>query len=385
MLDAATGSLLGLVLPPLIRPDETTVELGCILPAHAFWNAAGLAWSLSPPAPVTTTAAPKRSLASATATTIATTTMTTSPPPPAINLHAITRIRVAGSWGTGVVLDRDQGLVLTCAHVVRGLGNNVNVAAPPLTPSATSTNPVPPPITVSFRHESTAGPQLEYTRQADILLCSSGSLDVALLRVRGSVPTSVMSADVSRASALEPGEEVFAVGHAIFDSVFVAGCPPTVCRGTLARVARAPVSASSTNAASTVDEPVLLQTSACVFRGHSGGMLCDAKGRFVGVLTSNAKHSDGSIIPEINFAVPLSAIHDLAVTYPRTPRPQQPALLARIAKRLDATDEAVRSLWALEPVDLPPPPSHHHSSSSASEVAGGSFASFLGKFRSSRL
>jgi S1-C subfamily serine protease len=56
---------------------------------------------------------------------------------------------------------------------------------------------------------------------------------------------------------------------------------------------------------------VLLQSTASVYRGHSGGMLVDCTGRFLGLVTSNAKHATGQIIPTLNFSIPSSVLHAL--------------------------------------------------------------------------
>ena len=39
--------------------------------------------------------------------------------PVAYSPHQVVLVRCGGSWGTGVVVDARQGVLLTCSHVVR--------------------------------------------------------------------------------------------------------------------------------------------------------------------------------------------------------------------------------------------------------------------------
>ena len=83
-------------------------------------------------------------------------------------------------------------------------------------------------------------------------------------------------------------------------------------------------------------QPALVQSTASVFRGHSGGMLLDEQVRFsvpslskrllsasvvfqgvcFGLITSNAKHASGQIIPSLNFSIPSNVLLPL-VNYAR--------------------------------------------------------------------
>ena len=50
---------------------------------------------------------------------------------------------------------------------------------------------------------------------------------------------------------------------------------------------------------------MILQTSASVFRGDSGGMIVSGEtGRLLGMITSNARQADSCIIPKLNFSIP---------------------------------------------------------------------------------
>ena len=62
---------------------------------------------------------------------------------------------------------------------------------------------------------------------------------------------------------------------------------------------------------STKEEIGMVQTSSLILSGDSGGALIDAKGCFVGLITSNAMHADGAIIPFLNFSVSVSLLRRL--------------------------------------------------------------------------
>jgi len=323
------GRLVGMVLPPVPRQDATLIELGLALSLHAFWTALGL-----PPIPALGDEGALLSPSPAVH-------LATAPAFPSRASEAVALVQVGGSWGSGVLVSAD-GLVVTCAHVVRpameeppGGGGGALVQRKP--------------VLASFK-ASLADPLQQPCR---VLFCGTGPVDLALLRV-DSVPRDVRWAEPREDASA--GEDVVAVGHAIFEPSGPAGRSCTMCRGTLAKA----VELDGLGV-------VMLQTSAMVFRGHSGGMLADAAGRLLGVISCNARHSDGSIIPEINLAIPWSVVKGLV------------SLDAAALRKIDAPDARLKALWALEPVGLEkpavarPPPAASH------------FGGFLDKFMRSKL
>ena len=73
-------------------------------------------------------------------------------------------------------------------------------------------------------------------------------------------------------------------------------------------------------------------------------MLLDQQGYLLGMITSNAKQADGSIIPRINFSIPKSLLEPLSrvegfIEYMRS---------------LDTNDQELQSLWNLEDVEDEP-------------------------------
>lgn len=135
----------------------------------------------------------------------------------------------------------------------------------------------------------------------EVLHIFDGALDVALLLVQGpsaGPPFIFEPMPWHRGPPLEAGTEVLAVGHGLFGPG-TAWCGPSVTLGTIAKVA---VNARSGRAA-------VLQSSAAVHRGCSGGALVEAAtGRFVGLVTTNVKQQDGTIMPHVNFSLPVELL-----------------------------------------------------------------------------
>jgi putative serine protease PepD len=158
----------------------------------------------------------------------------------AIETSETTARGVFSGAGSGIVLSAD-GLVLTNAHVVGGLGNITVVLAD------------------GSQHPAT-------------LVGSSPNDDVAVVKVDG--VSGLTPADLGSSEALQVGEEVIAIGNALN-----LGGPPTVTRGI--------VSAKDRDlSAQGVELTGLIQTDAAINPGNSGGPLVNAAGQVVGMNTA---------------------------------------------------------------------------------------------------
>jgi len=344
---------LGMVLPGLLRKDGLQLELGVILPFYLFWNdclkllssSSPLSGS-SPSSGGNAESSYKRVTASPSASLASSVTNSTGRSPaavPSVAAQSVALIRVGTNWGSGVLIHRNpqtgDGIVLTCAHVVKPHFDTAEA------------------ISVSFR-----GVAQPVDRIGTVRYCCEGPVDIAFVGVSRLPAWLDPAALVRSPDELQDGDMVSAVGHAIFEPAGLLGRNATVSTGTLSRVVKQE------------GRPALLQTCAQVFRGHSGGMVCDSQGRLVGIITSNARHSDGSIIPEINFAVPVSFLDDVLEE-----GLAEPSSLPECAKRFDERTKSnaqLRMLWALQPVEsVETPP----------RIGGGNFYSFFARFLESKL
>jgi putative serine protease PepD len=142
--------------------------------------------------------------------------------------------------GSGIVLSAD-GLVLTNAHVVAGLGN----------------------ITVVLANGD---------KHAATLVGSSPDDDIAVLKTEG--VSNLTPAELGSSADLQVGEEVIAIGNALN-----LGGQPTVTRGI--------VSAKDRDlTAQGVQLQGLIQTDAAINPGNSGGPLVNAAGQVIGMNTA---------------------------------------------------------------------------------------------------
>ena len=142
--------------------------------------------------------------------------------------------------GSGIVLSAD-GLVLTNAHVIGGLGD----------------------ITVVLS---------DGTEREATLVGASPDDDIAVIRVAGA--TDLVPAELGSSDDLQVGDEVIAIGNALN-----LGGEPTVTRGI--------VSAKDRDLdAQGVRLEGLIQTDAAINPGNSGGPLVNAAGQVVGMNTA---------------------------------------------------------------------------------------------------
>ncbi|MBR4797901.1 MAG: trypsin-like peptidase domain-containing protein, partial [Oscillospiraceae bacterium] len=158
--------------------------------------------------------------------------------------------------GSGVIIDSD-GYIATCYHVIDG-ASSVTVTLP----------------------DGTAYPAKVYGYDADN--------DVAVVKIEASgLPVAVL-ADSSK---LKVGENVFAIGNPL------GSLGGTVTDGI--------VSALDREVEVEGQEMTLLQTSAAVNHGNSGGGLFNAKGELIGIV--NAK-SAGEDVEGLGFAIPSNIV-----------------------------------------------------------------------------
>jgi S1-C subfamily serine protease len=154
--------------------------------------------------------------------------------------------------GTGVILDV-EGNILTNNHVVAGAQA----------------------IMVTLNNGES------YTAQ---IVGMDANTDTAVIRIDAE---GLQPATLGRSGALQPGEEVIAIGHAL-------GLPggPTVSKGVVSALGRS----IDVDARTTMVD--LIQTDASINPGNSGGPLANSKGEVIGINTAVIRGSQG-----IGFAI----------------------------------------------------------------------------------
>ncbi|XP_042478321.1 glyoxysomal processing protease, glyoxysomal [Macadamia integrifolia] len=210
---------------------------------------------------------------------------------------------------------------------------------------------------------------------ARVVYVSKGPLDVALLQLEP-LPDqlSPIMPDFARPS---PGSKAYVIGHGLFGPR--CDIYPSVCSGVVARVVEVQVpfysSGSSPQKNGSNILPLMLETTAAVHPGGSGGPVLNSDGYMIGLVTSNARHSGGTMIPHLNFSIPCVALEPI---FKFSKDMQNPSVL----QDLDEPNERISSVWALMP-PLPPSPRPqlphlpHTPLDSQKEGKGSRFAKFV--------
>ncbi|XP_063957073.1 peroxisomal leader peptide-processing protease-like isoform X3 [Lytechinus pictus] len=218
------------------------------------------------------------------------------------HFQSVVLLRVGTVWGSGVIIDANEGLILTCRHVVKSSGQNqvgVKVASGPW-------------MKASVLHTNSA----------------TSPIDLAIVKVKGQLDTA-SSISIRMGSDYQEGSRVYAVGFPLFDPS--QSSTPSVTAGVVSKVI-------------TINQqPIMIQSSCAVHAGASGGaLLCAKTGNLVGIIASNSRDSEsGASFPHVNFSIPVDCFRYAIQQFINTKDPSW-------FKELETTDERIKSVWALE-------------------------------------
>ncbi|KAJ9595470.1 hypothetical protein L9F63_013334, partial [Diploptera punctata] len=203
-------------------------------------------------------------------------------------------VRCGVGWGSGIVIDADKGVILTCSHVVRKAHNN--------------------PITIYWK---------DMKKPAKLLFRSKDGIayDVAILHVEPGMH--FQSASFS-SRIPKKGEPVIAAGFPLFSEDNIR---PTVTRGIVAHVS---------------NPAAMLQTTCCVQSGASGGAVFWSTGELMGLISCNTQDvASGALYPNINMAVPICMLETHLHNYIKTGD-------IKFLNNLESPDPAIQRLWKLQ-------------------------------------
>ena len=176
------------------------------------------------------------------------------------NVPAQPRQRKTQSLGSGVIIDADQGLVVTNNHVIANADQ----------------------ITVKLRD----GRNLKAE-----LVGSDPDTDLAVVKIAGERLTAVPLANSDK---LRVGDYVVAIGNPF-------GLGQTVTSGIISALARSGLGITGYED--------LIQTDASINPGNSGGALVNLRGELVGINTAIYSQSGGNI--GIGFAIPTNMVRQI--------------------------------------------------------------------------
>jgi S1-C subfamily serine protease len=182
-------------------------------------------------------------------------------------------VNPAGGLGSGVVIDRAAGLILTNDHVVRG-----GDAGPQA--------PVSPEVAAIFADGKTG-------RRATVLR-TNFAYDVALLKLEGPIPANVISAPLCHRNTTRPGERIFVLGNPSgyafsISQATVSALPKewTLNMLKLSEFLRLPASR-------------VLQIDGFVNGGNSGGPVINQRGEVVSLVSYGSTTED-----RLNYTIPI--------------------------------------------------------------------------------
>ncbi|KAL5972539.1 hypothetical protein ACLOJK_039343 [Asimina triloba] len=228
---------------------------------------------------------------------------------------------------------------------------------------------------------------------------SKGPLDIALLQLEP-VPSKIYPI-IPDFVCPPVGSKAFVIGHGLFGPR--SDLLPSVHAGEVAKVVETmkPVEVYGSGSPDAEDRylPAMLETTAAVHPGASGGAVVNSDGHMIGLITSlgqsgdnrimglgtcmfshcNAKHGGGTIIPHLNFSIPCAALRPI---FNFSKDKQQPGMQdASILQAMDKPNELISSIWALVPPPSQKPAPFPHLPKSLMEKIdqgkGSRFAKFL--------
>jgi hypothetical protein len=301
------GGLIGLLAPPIRRRDATAT-LNVALPVSAIiGDLARLVPSIN------------GSSVSMDKDTDRSTALV------ADELKSLVLISLSSTWASGVIIS-PQGYVITSAHVFKSMVEEKSPSLQPHLKEAT------PPIRVRLHG------QFDEWYPAKLVFISTSYIDVAVIKF--SPPSSLRPVSCFLNPLPEPikvserGTPIFVLGHGLF--VPYQRLPPYVSRGIISKVVYHR------------GEPVILESSAQVHGGASGGMLIHAEtGDFLGLVTSNTQSRDGVTYSTLNNSILGIHLHDPLFRFLEG---HKEALL-----RFNELDEEREKLWQMKSIIDPSP------------------------------
>ncbi|XXG46675.1 hypothetical protein AAC387_Pa02g1461 [Persea americana] len=308
-----------------------------------------------------------------------------------------------GAWASGIILN-NHGLILTNAHLLEPWRfGKMDISK---TPTSTILFEKP-----ACEHEETEGRKItisdasigeedvastrdsmnkSYKRicvrldhvepriwcDARVVYISKGPVDIALVQLE-SLPSQLCPI-VPHFTCPSPGSKVLVIGHGLFGPQ--SGLLPSISSGVVARVVeiQKPLHFYESGVLDNEERrlPVMIETTAAVHPGVSGGAVVNSDGLMIGLVTSNARHRGGTVIPHLNFSIPCAALKSV---FEFSKDMQDPSVL----RAMDKPNEFLSSVWALKPLPPTPSPSLQRSLlEKSNEGKGTRFARFLAEKQS---
>ncbi|XP_074269905.1 glyoxysomal processing protease, glyoxysomal isoform X2 [Silene latifolia] len=180
---------------------------------------------------------------------------------------------------------------------------------------------------------------------AKVVYVSKGPLDISLLQLE-SVPHQLCPINVDL-SCPSLGSKAYVIGHGLLGPR--CDLSPSISSGVVAKVVKSKLDVShQLDLHKGGEVPVMLETTASVHPGSSGGAVVNSAGHMIALVTSNAKHGGGTVIPHMNFSIPSGALEPLFI-FAKDVRD------VTLLQQLDRPNLELASVWAMMPKISPEP------------------------------
>ncbi|KAL1218747.1 Glyoxysomal processing protease, glyoxysomal [Cardamine amara subsp. amara] len=176
---------------------------------------------------------------------------------------------------------------------------------------------------------------------AKVVYICKEQLDVALLQLEY-VPGKLQPITANFSSP-PLGTSAHVVGHGLFGPR--CGLSPSICSGVVAKVVHAKMRLHTQEV---TEFPAMLETTASVHPGGSGGAVVNSSGHMIGLVTSNARHGAGTVIPHLNFSIPCAVLEPIF-------KFAEDMQNMEVLQTLDQQNKELSSIWALMPSLSPKP------------------------------
>ncbi|XP_013404339.1 peroxisomal leader peptide-processing protease [Lingula anatina] len=237
------------------------------------------------------------------------------------NIKAMSRrvvlVTCGSSWGSGIIVDATNGIVLTCSHVLKG--NHARKVM----------------VRQDLDHS-----QLWHNAEVLYKNVLGAVYDVAVLKlipnrkVNNNERTQRLNLDFGMENHAETGAEVFVIGHGLI--AVDKELTPSLSKGMVSKVIFSP---------SNDQQCVMIQTTCAVHGGASGGAVVSSSGRLLGMVTCNAKDVEsGASYPHVNMSVPFTELWPVISEYSSSKDPS-------CFEKLHVKDKLVENLWLLRKTD----------------------------------
>ena len=219
-------------------------------------------------------------------------------------LCSVVMVLCGNTWGSGIIIDIENCLIATCRHIIQDCHKTIIVSGDKSL--AQHVNNVRISWNCPYSNQQEA--QVLYATKEDC------PLDFALLKVQpnpefrslalrlGADANQVKSPDFCT-PLYKKGEDICVVGFQLFPRRLNIGA--SVVSGVISNISYAD------------NQPVLLQSTAAVHCGASGGALVSMEtGELLGMITSHTKDSNlSSSFPHVNFSIPTVLLYKLVSAF----------------------------------------------------------------------